>query len=222
MMKSVTVQRQGRGGGSGSDLLSSLHRLPRASKHHHYRALTHIISRVGHVCCTESPIAAYYFRHLQLPLWPHQPSVRSENSTHTCPYIYTQRDSTHFFTVKLPTNLPTHQPFTAPLHPSAPVLPPQATSSTYVSTVIPPTNIPFRGPLTSRALNHAPTVTPHTEQTRSTVLSPTEVPTNPMNLHATLSRKDVFKTCLKKHHSVLMSFFHFHIRTKGLCTHEHR
>lgn len=174
-----------------------------------YRAFTHKIHDIVFLWPVRYRVYPNILAYLGLPHGNQKLTRRAKLSIHTCPYIYSQRDSTHIFTVEAPTLFPVSP------HKS-PILPPP-TAAPYVhfsqnsspSTVIPPTFLPFFGTLCCRALNHTTTVTVPTERNRSTVLSPTKTRGNPSNLQPSSSGKDVLKTCIKKTSRLMMSFLIF-------------
>jgi hypothetical protein len=128
-------------------------------------------------------------------------------STHSFPYIYSYRDSTHFHTVTPPTLLAVHSPSAG-----------QGTAHSYVFkrpthvtrsivTVLSPTFSPFFQSFCYRSSNHGPTVLLPTETGATTVLSPTKLPVKHLNLHRSFSGKDVFKICIKKTSGLMRLFF---------------
>jgi hypothetical protein len=172
-----------------------------------YRAFTHKLSSFRGAFSSSDSIYCSYFGALRTPLEPIPAHYCSRNSTHSSPYIYSDRDSTHLFTVRAPTLLSVYSPVS-----DRPGLDNYRNSARFpvssaISTVLSPTFLPFFQSLCYRSSNHATTVRLPTKELGITVLSPTKSSVNRVNLHQTFSRKDVFKRCIKKTSGLMRLFF---------------
>ena len=172
-----------------------------------YRALTHKMRASPWFFGLNSPFSCSCFNRLRAVPVAIPGHPRPRTSTHSCPYIYSTRDSTHLFTVRAPTLLSSHRPVSGRLTPGSGrnLDAPQLRSG--ISTVLSPTFLPFFQSLSYRSSNHGPTVPLPTKETGTTVLSPTKSSVNRLNFHQSFSRKDVFKRCIKKTSGLMRLFF---------------
>ena len=189
--------------GKGTGQVTPVHARAKSSLLLIYRALAH---KIGSVSSFIPRVSAFYTCRINVLR-----SVREGDlghyvlgtSTHSCPYIYTHRDSTHVSTVTPPTLLislsTTHSRYHHLSHAFC--------LKGAAATVLSPTFLPFFQSLLYRSSNHGATVTLPTKKRVSTVLSPTKSVGNLLNLHQTFSRKDVFKRCLKKTSGLMRLFF---------------
>jgi hypothetical protein len=172
-----------------------------------YRALTHKMRASPWVFGLNSPFSYSSFNGLCAAPVAIPGHPRPRTSTHSCPYIYSNRDSTHLFTVRPPTLLRPHPPVSGCLtrgtcrNLDAPLV------RNDIDTVLSPTFLPFFQSLSYRSSNHGLTVPLPTKETGTTVLSPTKSSVNRLNFHQSFSRKDVFKRCIKKTSGLMRLFF---------------
>lgn len=174
-----------------------------------YRAFTHILSALPRVFSSSDSIYYSYFARLCAHWVPIPVNNDSRTSTHSCPYIYRYRDSTHLFTVKAPTLLRAHPPISDRVAPGSHRNSDPSPVRSAISTVLSPTFLPFFQSLGYRSSNHGPTVRLPTKELGTTVLSPTKSSVKRLNFHESFSRKDVFKRCIKKTSGLMRLFFVF-------------
>lgn len=172
-----------------------------------YRAFTHILNALRGVFSSGDSIYYSHFGILRAHWVPIPVNNTSRTSTHSCPYIYRHRDSTHLFTVKAPTLLTAHPSIPDRVAPGTHQNSDPSPMRSAISTVLSPNFLPFFQSLVYRSSNHGPTVTLPTRQLGTTVLSPTKSSVKPLNFHESFSRKDVFKRCIKKTSGLMRLFF---------------
>lgn len=171
-----------------------------------YRALTHKMRAFPWVCGFRRPFSYSSFNELDVAFAPTHCHPSPRTSTHTCPYIYTNRDSTHLFTVRAPTLLRPHSAASGRLRLSYSQNLKAPHVSSAISTVLSPTFLPFSESHCYRSSNHGPTVPLPTKEPGTTVLSPTKSSVNRLNFHQSFTRKDVFKRCIKKTSGLMRLF----------------
>ena len=172
-----------------------------------YRAFTHKISKISIIVPLRTRFFLRDIKALRFPRSSFAAPRRGENSTHSCPYIYTFRDSTHLSTVKPPTLSHPRGASSVGTRHGHLANPSANTPIPHLATVLRPTFSPFFESHPCRASNHASTVTLPIKQTRTTVPPPTKTSTNYLKQLQSLQRKDVFKICIKKTSGLMMFFF---------------